>query len=569
MSFPLGKLPLVEKILKFIFVFIALSYVVILLISPQLGPSDEYAFLPTLQSGKSFPMYGEDFPYYNSAELGRFGPLGGQEYNIVALFSHSPLGYFAFNAVELLLFAILFVWILYEYSINKALIYFAGVLVFLVPGLTLSFFKLLYVEKNLLPLVSVFVASYLLFLKRSHTLYFLLALLSANVAIYYKEPVFISIAVFAAGHMLLTWKTASRKTKLLDSLLIGSAVLYIGIYLVAVLPQRGPHVYGSVAGGTDLLVLLRTVSNFAFFSDPVLVLVLIPLVLWRLFRVLTGRDPAHPVLDPMAAAGVAYTGVFFVLNMYSPYYLLPAYLFALPPIIHFFQEGKLRGLFWTGSFSITVFVLILNAVPLAVHYISYNKYVPVNFDRTMDFLAQSIDQRYAGERLNIFFDGVDRGTGLGVYFIAGEYLRFKGLSIRQFDFKSNTEARNPGPPVGRASPFDRPEDVEAVDPNHRFRYPQFPFSVYQPGPLQQTQRGDYLVVSPQGTKNIDDRYIESLSKDYDLVFRTNSPLAVPRFELKTLVKYFLAKRLSPELKADVIQNENLWNWPDYYVFVRK
>ena len=570
MSMPPASRSMLGASLKAFFFFMLFLYAGFLLLSPQLGPSDEYAFLPTLQSGKFFPMYGEDFPYYNSTELGRFGPLGGQEYNIVALFSRSPAGYFALNAAEMLLFAVLFVWILRECSINRALIYFAGVVVLLVPGFTLSFFKLLYVEKNVLVLFSVFVASYLLFLKRPRTIYLVLALLSANAAIYYKEPVFIAIAVFAAGHLWLTWKTSSGKVKLLDGLLIGGAALYIGIYLITVMPNRGPSMYLPAAADNNILTLLKNVLNYALFSDPIPVLVLIPLLLWRLFRVFGGRDPAHPVLDPMAAAGVAYAGVFFALNMYGPYYLLPVYLFSLPPVLYFFQQGKLRGVFWTGILSVTALVLVSNAVPLAIHYVSYNKYVPVNFDKTMNFLVEDINRRYAGQRLNVFFDGVDRGTGLGVYFIAGEYLKFKGLPLTKFDFKSDIEARNPGPPVGKASPFDRPEDVDAVDPLRAYQYRQFPYSVYQPGSLPSIQRGDYLIVSPQSTRNIDGEYIEKLKRDHDLVFHTESAFSVPRFDLKTLLKHYLSRKLSSAQKAQgAMLNENMWSWPDYYVFVRK
>lgn len=556
--------------MKVIFIVIALLYAVLLLTNPQLGPSDEYAFLPTLQSGKFFPMYGEDFPYYNVAELGRFAPFGGQEYNIVALFSHSPLGYFAFNAAELLLFAALFVWILREYSTSKALIYLVGTLVLLVPGFTLSFFKLLYGEKNVLFFLSLFLASYLLFQKRRQTIYFISALLSANVAIYYKEPVFMAVATFAAGHLLLSWKTSDGKAKLLDGLLIGSAVLYIGIYLITVMPNRGPSMYAPAAADNNILALLKNVSNYALFSDPIPILALIPLMLWRLFRVVGGKDQVHPVLDPMIAAGMAYAGIFFVLNMYSPYYLLPVYLFALPPILYFFQQGKLHGVFWMGIFSITTFVIAFNAVPLAIHYVSYNKYVPINFNKTMDFLVEDVNRRYAGQRLNVFFDGVDRGTGLGVYFIAGEYLKFKGLPLTKFDFKSDIEARNPGPPVGKASPFDKPEDVDAVDPLRAYEYRQFPYSVYQPGPLPSIQRGDYLIVSPQSTRNIDREHIEKLKRDYELVFHTESTFSVPRFDLKTLLKHYLSRKLSSAQKAQgIMLNENLWNWPDYYVFVRR
>jgi hypothetical protein len=565
----LAKPSATGKSMKVLFIFLVLLYAALLLIHPQLGPNDEFAFLPTLQSGKLFPMYWmKDFPYYNDISGGRFGPLGGQEFNVVALFSHSPGAYYAFNVVELLLFAVIFIWILREFSTGKTLIYLAGTLVLLTPGLTLVFFKLLHVEKNILFLLTLFFAFYLLFQKRQQTIYFISALLCVNVAIYYKEPVFMAVAIFAAGHLLLSWKTSNRKAKLLDGLLIGSAALYIGIYLIMVMPSLEPATYLSAATDNNILALLKTVSNYALFSDPLPTLVLIPLLLWRMFRVFVRKDQAHPVLDPMAAAGVAYMSVFFILKLYSPYYLLPVYLFALPPIFYFLQKGALRGVFWTASFSITAFVLVMNAIPLAVHYVAYYKYVPINFNKTMDFLVEDINRRYAGQRLNIFFYGVDRGSH--AYFIAGEYLRFKGLSIRKFDLKSDMEARNPGPPVWKASPFDRPEDIAAVDPQHTYKYPQLPLSVYQPGPLFSIQRGDYLVVSPESLRNYDREYIENLKKDYDLVFYTQSPLSIPLVGLKTFVKYLLSQELSPTQKASgVILNENLLHWPDYYVFVRK
>jgi len=442
----LAKPSAAGKGMKILFIFLVLLYAALLLIHPQLGPSDEFAFLPTLQSGKLFPMYWmEDFPYYNDFSSGRFGPLGGQEFNVVALFSNSPIAYYAFNVVELLLFAVIFVWILREFSTSKSLIYLAGALVLLTPGFTLVFFKLLHVEKNVLFFLSLFFASYLLFQKRQQTIYFIFALLCANVAIYYKEPVFMAVATFAAGHLLLSWKTLHRNSKLLDGLLIGSAVLYLGIYLITVVPSINPATYLSAATDSNILALVKTVANYALSSDPIPTLVLMPLLLWRMFRVFGGKDQAHPVLDPMAAAGVAYTSVYFVLKLYGPYYLLPVYLFALPPILYYFQKGTMRGVFWTVSFSITAFVLVMNAIPLAVHYVAYNKYLPINFNKTMDFLVEDINRHYAGQRLNIFFYGVDRGSH--AYFITGEYLRFKGLSIRKFDLKSDMEARNPGPPV--------------------------------------------------------------------------------------------------------------------------
>lgn len=566
----LSGLPTKEAILKYLFVFLAFLYSALLLVSPALGPSDEFAFLATLQSGKFFPMYGADFPYYSSVEIGRFGPLGGQEYNLVAPFTNSPTGYFAFNAVELLLSAIILTWILRQYSATPALAYMAGALLLLTPGLTLAYFKLLSIEKNVLFLLSGFIAAYLLFQKRQQVVYFVLALLCANAAIYYKEPVFAAIAVFATGHLLLAWKTSNGKSRFLDGLLIASALLYLGIYLVTVLPYiKGAYL--PPAEDYNLFIRAKNVANYALSSDPIPVLILTPLLFWRLFLVFGRRLPAHPILDSMLAAGVAYMGVFFALNMYGPYYLLPAYAFILPPAAYFLSRGELRGVFWKTSFALTALVLAFNAIPLAVHFVAYNKYMPANFNKTMDFLVEDINRRYAGERLNIFYHGTDREAGSATYFIAGEYLKFKGLSIRKFDFKSDVEAKAPVQTgATRLSPLDRGEDIKAVDPHGDYKNPGLPFSIFQPGPAQQIQRGDYLVVSPQSTKYFNQHDIEKLKEHFDLVFYTKSMFAIPRFDLKVFVKYMLYRGLPPEARTKaVISNENIWNWPDYYVFVKK
>jgi hypothetical protein len=129
---------------------------------------------------------------------------------------------------------------------------------------------------------------------------------------------------------------------------------------------------------------------------------------------------------------------------------------------------------------------------------------------------------------------------------------------------------DPSPFLGHRSPFDNDEDIEHMNARYQFTYPKFPFTVFQPGPLPEIRKGDYLVVSPQSTANLDSAYLEYLKKDYDLVFKTDSPFAVPRVTLKTLVKYYMIQRMPAEQRSKgMIVSENLWNWPDYYVFIKK
>ncbi len=556
---------------KWLFAALTFTYIVIMLLGPQLGPSDEYHFLPTLQQGKPFPLYDSDFPYYNVFELGRFSPLGGQEYNLVWPFTRMPVGYFILNAVELAAVLLIFSWLMRQYVPKRIFMYVAGLLLLLTPGFTLAFFKLLFVEKGLVLLLSGFLALYISAQKHGNVALAGLALLVANLAIYYKETGFVAVGGLAAAHLLLAWRSATSRQRVLDMLLILSAVIYLAIYLFYIVPHRGEFTYDTNLIGNKVLVFAKNAVNYALFSDPIPILLLLPLALRRAYIIFVRREVAHPVLDPMIFAGVGYVAVFFVLNMYSPYYFLPVYVLALPPFFHFLSKGQLQGAGWKALYAAVALVMLVNAVPLALHYLSYNKYLPVNFNRTLDFLVSDIERRSENRRIRIFFDGVDRDGGRGVYFIVGEYLKHKGLSIRRFDLASDAPAEGRAPFISRPSPFDRPEDLAAVDSAHGYRNPQFPFAVFQPGSPAQMQPGDYLIVSPHSTKGYDSRYVEQLRSDrnYTLMFHTESPFAIPRFDLKTWVKYFLVSRLTSSQKSGgVIVNENLWSWPDYYVFAR-
>ena len=551
---------------KLFFISLIVIYALIIVAGAELGPADEFAFLSTLQSGMPFPYYDRDFPYFDTYAMGRFIPLGGQEYNLVGLISNDPFWYFAVNAFEFVLFAILLLKILQQFSDNKLLIYSSVLLVFFVPGFTINFFKLLNVEKNVIFYLAIFLASYLSFIKEQRILTFIFALVSANIAIYYKETVFVAITAFAVSHLLFSWRKINVAGKILDSLLILSSFVYVIIYLLIVFPHRGEIIYNQSIYD-PLLVLTKNLLNYSFFSDPIPIL-LIPLALVRLYQILLRRRDPVPFLDSMIIAGVTYVAAYLVLNIYSPYYLLPVYVFALPSLVYFYERGELKGTFWKASSIIVGIVLLTNTLPSGIYYLTYHKYISKNFNNVINYLAADINNKYNGQRINIFIDGVDRGTGQGVYIIFGEYLKYKGLSIRKFDLKTDMEAMDKRPFAIRPSPFDKESDLDAIGVPSE--YPRLPFTVFQKGKLQKINSGDYLVVSPHSTKNVNQEYLASLKKDYQLLYRTESPLAFPNINLKTGIKYLMSKKLTAKQKSGgVIVNENLMNWPDYYVFVRK
>ncbi len=542
------------------------GYCAILLIDPQLGPADEYHFLPTLQQGRWFPMYGPDFPYYDSDALGRFLPLAGQEYNLAAIFSRTAFSYYLLNAVELSMAMALLVGIIRRTSGNTVWAYVAGIYVLLVPAVSVAFFKLLYVDRGVFLFTGCLIYAFIRFAETQKARYWVAALLAANIAIYYKEAAFSIVLAFSVSHLVLTRRSASRAQRLLDAALALSAVLYLAIYLVRIIPvsKAAFNPYGD-----QTIIFVKNLFNYALVSDPLAILGFVPLFVFRLWRVVVGKHAPHPILDPMLAAAVGYVCVFFVLNIYMPYYMLPAYMLGVPAFVHFVLVQQQRVLGWRIAVLAIGLASVLNSIPLGLHFLTYNKYVPSNFHKTMIFLVEDIGRRYEGKRIPIFFEGVDRGAGRGVYYVVGEYLRYHGLSIRKFDLKSGQEAREPGPFLGHASPLEKPEDLAEVLKTGALEYPQYPFSVFQPGPLSEPRAGDYLVLSPHSTKQRGQAFLKGLEAEYDLVFAAEGALAIPRVGLKTLVKQAMLTLLPAERREELIVSENLMNWPNYYVFVKR
>ena len=524
-------------------------YALVLLINPQLGPTDDFIFLRTLQADKPLLYYSQDFPYYDAVKLGRFTPLAGMEYNLFGLLSKSPspLWYFFFHTIQFIIFAVLIVKLIRKFTSDKLLIYGIPILLFLTPGFTISWFRMQMNERNVIFFLAAFFLCYLAYLDKRKIIYFISAILFANFAIYYKETAFIAIGAFAFFHFVFSRKISDKRVKILDGSLALSSFLYAAIYYFYVYLHRGSNVYGGT--NFNLLAFIKNFLNYGFFSDPIIILVLLPLTVWRIYKLFVRKQEAHPILDSMMITGSVYASAFFILNMYGPYYLLPVYLFAIPTIIYFFSQNEQKNIILKGLLLASGFVLLFNTIPSGIYYLTYYKYLPINFNKTLDFLIQDINFKYLSGQANIFMDGVGRGNGRGAYFVLAEFLQYKGLTANRFDLKSNSE---------NETHFSLISKIPV------------PFTVFQNDKPDEIKSGDYLIVSPQNSKNVNEEYLQSLSNNYELAFRTKSALAFPNINLKALAKYFLLKRMSEGQKSsDIIINKNLTEWPDYYVFVKK
>ena len=341
----------------------------------------------------------------------------------------------------------------------------------------------------------------------------------------------------------LQFKSSS---KILDIILGASSAFYLMIYLF--LRAHGGAFILRDEGNT-ILVLVKNALNYGIFSDPIPVLLGGSLFLYRAYQIFVKKEKAHPIYDSMLFAAMVYMSAFFVLRMYGPYYYLPTNALTLPPLLYYLTKSEYKKWFWKTAIGITMFFVAVNAVPSGIHYLTYYKYLQINFNQTLDFLVRDISSKKTGEKARIFLDGVDLAGGRGTFFVFGEFMEYRGLSPKQFDLLSRTPTPHPEPLISKIQP---------------------PYTAFVKDTPSEMKSGDYLVVTPQSTA-IDNSpaYLESLAKDFRPVLRTESAFSFPSITLKALVKY-AATRISKEKRIEgLVKSENIWDTPDYYVFVKK
>ncbi len=541
------------KVTQFVFYVFLGIYVVLLLLNPQLAPIEEARFLDTLQIGKYYPF---EIHLYEA----RFHPLQSQEYNLVTLLlPPTPFSYYLFNALQLVVFFLIFAKILNFVTNNKSLIYLSLLLLLFSPGLITVWFRLVFPERGILFFTTLCLYLYLKILKRikDYSKAKLIIILSAivlfaNLAIYHKETVFLALGSFAFFHLVLSWKQSNFKIKLLDGLLILSSLVFILIYYFAIYLNSGTTNYAEALAPSSTFGNIKIILDYVF-SDPLLILCLLPLTGWRLYQICLKKQIAYPVYDAMLMAALIYIIAFLKLKLQTQYYLLPAYIFAIPAMLFFitqFQPRLMAKKWWIAAFGTAIFIQITSALPMGLETLSDFKYIPLNANQTFDFLVDNIKSRYPNQRADIFLDGIYRGRKNYIYHDFGEFLKYKGLTQKNFDIKSDLPSNNEFP----------------WEEN-----PNSPYSALRSKEAAKISKGDYLVITPYSYKDPTDSYMNNLESEYKLLFRTRSQWAIPNIGLQRVIKYFLIIML-PEEKTKTMFHQGLKLFKpvvDYYVFIRK
>jgi hypothetical protein len=310
-------------------------YIGMILVGEDFADHDDSLFiLNTLK--------GHDFGLTIWPINGRFFPFALMEFNLVRHFTQTAVGYHVLPILQVLIFSGILILIS---DVNVAASAFLTVLVLVTPSILFSFSTLGFEERNVLFFLLVLVLSIVRFEQTQSVGWAVLAVVSAQIMLYYKETSFLLVLGFVGGRLILRcihgedagWKRDrlwNREARL-DWCLASLA----GLFLVCYFAVMGFHanlnyVYEHREPMRDI------VSRY--FGLDLLAWVFASVTLWRVYLILSRRVEASALWDGLAFGGTCFFLGYLYLRLYSAYYLAPTDLIAV------LYLGRLVVLSWKG-----------------------------------------------------------------------------------------------------------------------------------------------------------------------------------------------------------------------------
>ena len=296
-------------------------------------------------------LQGQDFtPGFSQGEL-RFWPLGYQEFNLIRHFTDTNLGYHVLPIVQLLIFSCVLLVLDVELSFSARAT--LTIIALLTPSILISFNGLIYPERNVLFFLACLALSVNRFERTQSVAWAGVALVCAQIMIYYKETAFLLVSGFAAGRLILRCRGApdaawdyrvlwNRESRL-DLCLISLAALFL-LYYAA---KMGLYHYfeGISIGGTEMYQANSrvglAVAAREYLKLDLLAWLFLVVFVGRTYLILRHRVAPSPFWDGLALGGVACFLAYLYIGLTLIYYLAPVDLIAV------LYVGRFAVLSWT------------------------------------------------------------------------------------------------------------------------------------------------------------------------------------------------------------------------------
>jgi hypothetical protein len=380
-----------------------------------------------------YTLKGIDFPPPIWPALGRFFPLGFQEFNLVRHVTHSVAGYHAIPFLQLLA-VIGALWVLDDEMPLAARAALAAFLLVL-PSFVTTFTGLVFQERDVVFWLVCLLIGVKRFDRTRSVPWAVAAIIGAQFMLYYKETASLMVLSFAIGRLVLRdmggdepnrawlWRKESR----LDFFLILSGVGYLLFYLVMMFPRL------SMQYDEQLQVpLVETLLYYAKIDWLAWLFACVGLA--RAYLILGRKIAPDPFWDALALSGIIWFVAYLYLRLTTAHYLAPVDLIATLYVGRLVVIGmrRIRAPLRAGA-TIIASVLLVQAVVLSAFMVYERKNV-VYAKMGIAGVIAARDSIAGAEPPRLFFPFANS------YHVTefASYLNYRGVSVEGSPLRSAT-----------------------------------------------------------------------------------------------------------------------------------
>jgi hypothetical protein len=380
------------------------------------------------------------------AASGRFFPLGLQEYNLLTFVGRTPPVYHTFSMLQLVALVMCVVALLGDLPDWFRVVVPMGVMV--LTSVVMSFFGLVFPERDLLFWLAIFLVSMQRFSRNPRSLTCWSALASAQFALYYKEPVFLLIGGFAATRLVLFWRARRGpiwKEHWLETALLLQSAVFLLLYVVLVLP----HVKSLY---TDMFVRRGLWATAGWYARTDLLLsAFVVTFAWRLADAAASKRSVDAFWEPLACGAILYGLAYVKLQLIDAYYMAPVdFVGALYLARIIFEAWQTRRRVLLAASLLVASASVSQQLRSSAFYILNRKTIMAGQARMAAFVHEYAEGR-PGDTVTVFFPTV-RGFLL---MELSSYWRYNGMRLAGDDVAVETRAATIVMKSPRVYPNDR------------------------------------------------------------------------------------------------------------------
>ena len=325
--------------------------------------------------------------------IGRFFPLGYQEFNVLGLFTSSADVFHAFAVGQVMLSAA-FVWFVF-FRLPWRFRIWPILAIYSTPSIFYISQSFIYTERNIILLLSVFVCCFCLFHRCHKPVYLFAALAAAFLSLFYKETVFLILLGFSltrAGYLYTQTRRepgSKRQVGLSDFsaelALIGFVLFFLGSYYMFTHPARSGPLYDHVLDGA---LIATIVSNFSDYVTGHVLFAL--LVIGYPIRILfLSKLRFHPTWDSLLVAALFFFAGNIILGRLGPYsyYSAPGDFLILLGVFGLLINAKIN----TRVIAALAGVIFLIHLPASVDYARAYKKLSILHDSALSVLQEKAE----------------------------------------------------------------------------------------------------------------------------------------------------------------------------------